>query len=263
MSSTSDAWNPDQYQRFAAERAQPFHDLLAMVSPVDGGDAVDLGCGTGELTAAVAAHTGARTLGVDRSAAMLEEATAHASDLVSFIQGDLREPPPGGPFDVVFSNAALQWVPDHADVLTVWASWLKPGGQLAVQVPANADHPSHLVSAALAEEEPYASAFDGGVPPDPVRSVLPPEVYAGLLHQLGFEQQHVRLHVYAHVLDSSADVVEWVKGTSLTRFATRLPAELFERFLADYRERLLAEIGDTAPYFYAFKRILFWGRLPG
>ena len=260
---TGDAWNPDQYHRFATQRAQPFHDLLSLVRPVAGGTVVDFGCGTGELTAELhRSLRAAATLGVDGSAAMLEKAVDHAGDGLSFLQCDLRDAPPGGPFDVIFSNAALQWVPDHADVLTQWCSWLRPGGQLAVQVPANVDHPSHLVSAELAEEEPYRSAFDGGVPADPVRSVLPPEVYAGLLHELGFTDQHVRLQVYALVLDHSSDVVEWVKGTSLTRFATRLPPALFEDFLADYRARLLDHIGERSPYFYGFKRILFWAQLP-
>lgn len=261
---TADAWNPEQYHRFAAQRAQPFHDLLSLVQPVPGGNAVDLGCGSGELTAELHRASGAAsTLGVDSSAAMLTKTSDHAGDGVSFQQGDLREPPPGGPFDIVLSNAALQWVPDHADVLTRWQSWLRPGGQLAVQVPANVDHPSHLVSSALAAEEPYRDAFEGGLPADPVLSVLPPEVYAGLLHELGFAEQHVRLQVYPHVLDHSADVVEWVKGTSLTRFAKRLSPELFEEFVDDYRTRLLDQIGDRSPYFFGFKRILIWARLPG
>lgn len=258
---TKDAWVPDQYHRFAAQRSQPFHDLLAMVEPAPSGSAVDLGCGSGELTALLADHTQTTTLGVDSSAAMLEQAARHTRAGLSFLQSDLREPPPGGPFDVIFSNAALQWVPDHADVLTLWRSWLKPGGQLAVQVPANVDHPSHRVSAALAQEEPWASEMADGPPPDPVLSVLPPEVYAGLLHQLGFVEQQVRLQVYPHVLDSSADVVEWVKGTSLTRFARALPPDRYEAFVAEYRDRLLGEIGDRSPYFYGFKRILMWGRL--
>ena len=70
----------------------------------------------------------------------------------------------------------------------------------------------------------------------------------------------MRLQVYGHTLARSADVVEWVKGTSLTRFTNVLPAELHEEFLATYTQRLLERIGDTAPFFYPFKRILFWGR---
>ena len=91
--------------------------------------------------------------------------------------------------------------------------------------------------------------------------MLEPEQYATLLHDLGFVEQHVRLQVYAHVLPSSRHVVEWVRGTSLTRFEKRLSPELYAEFLRRYEERLIAEIGDARPYFFPFRRILMWGRL--
>ena len=90
--------------------------------------------------------------------------------------------------------------------------------------------------------------------------VLAPEQYAELLYRLGFVEQHVRLQVYGHVLASTTEVVEWVKGTSLTRFQRLLSPTMFDAFVDRYRDRLLAELGSHAPYFYAFKRILFWAR---
>ncbi len=125
-------------------------------------------------------------------------------------------------------------------------------------MPANADHPSHLVA-----REVSAELLGSEAPPDPVaENVLPPEEYAELLDELGFERQHVRLQVYAHRLGSSADVVEWVKGTSLTRFKSAFDAAGYEEFLTEYRRRLLRRIGERSPYLYPFKRILMWGRLP-
>jgi hypothetical protein len=82
-------------------------------------------------------------------------------------------------------------------------------------------------------------------------------------HQLGMAEPHVRLQVYPHVLPSSDDVVEWTKGTSLTRFFKRLPAKLHDPFVDAYRDELRARIGHQQPYFYAFKRILLWGRRTG
>jgi trans-aconitate 2-methyltransferase len=115
------------------------------------------------------------------------------------------------------------------------------------------------VAGQVAATEPFRSALGGTPPPDPVAvNVLAPEQYAILLDHLGAARQHVRLQVYPHVLASSAEVVEWVKGTSLTRFFRVLPPELHEPFVAEYRRRLLAAIGDHEPYFYPFKRILFW-----
>ncbi len=96
---------------------------------------------------------------------------------------------------------------------------------------------------------------------DPVAAnVLVPEAYAELLDRLGADEQHVRLQVYAHHLSSSDDVVEWVKGTTLTRIRRVTDAEGYERFLSRYRQRLLEQIGERAPYTYLFKRILFWAR---
>lgn len=265
---TADTWNPDQYHRFRAQRAQPFHDLLALVEPGPVHRLVDLGCGSGELTALAAERLGAAdALGLDTSPAMLAEAAAHSRPGLRFAHGDLAAFGGGGedvgggaPIDVVLSNAALQWVPDHPGVLAGWASALAPGGQLAVQVPANADHPSHTVVDEVAREEPFLAAMGTTLPPDPLRDVLAPERYAELLHDLGFRKQHVRLQVYGHLLDSTDDVVEWMKGTALTRISRVLPPPLFEPFVDRYRARLLDVLGRHQPYFYGFKRILLWGR---
>jgi len=257
-----DSWDPEQYERFAAERAQPFWDLVALIEPAALRRAVDLGCGTGELTAQMAERldTGELT-GIDSSAAMLERAAHHARQGLAFVDGDVATWTSDADVDLVFANAIMQWVPDHAAVMSRWWAALAPRGQLAVQVPANADHPSHTVAGEVAGSEPFLSAFDGSPPPDPVAAnVLAPERYAVLLDELGASRQHVRLQVYGHTLASSADVVEWVRGTSLTRFHDRLPDELRERFVDEYRRRLLGLIGDRAPYYYPFKRILIWAR---
>jgi trans-aconitate 2-methyltransferase len=251
-------WDPGQYDRFAAEREQPFWDLAALLEPVEAPAVVDLGCGDGRLAAELHARLGARrTVGIDSSPAMLEAASAHAHPGVTVAAGDLATWQGEG-VDIVFSNAALHWVPDHAAVLARWTAALAPGGQLAVQMPTNADHASHRVSRALAEEWLGADA-----PADPVAAnVLAPEAYAVILDDLGFARQQVRLQVYGHHLDRTADVVEWVKGSSLTRFAAILGQDDYDRFVAEYRARLLRELGDRSPFFYTFKRIVMWARRP-
>lgn len=251
-------WDPDQYRRFATERAAPFFDLLGLIKPVESPRIVDLGCGTGELTVQAHQRLDARqTLGVDNSSPMLKRAHELRVDGVTFRFGDISTFTDDGRFDVVLSNAALQWLPDHATQLARWSQLLSESGQLVVQLPANADHPSHVVAAQLATESPFVEAFGGEPPPDPTTRVLRPEQYAEILDSLGFRHQHVRLQVYPHRLESSGDVVEWMKGTGLLRIKARLSPELYDRFVERYRERLLARIGQQQPYFYAFKRILF------
>jgi trans-aconitate 2-methyltransferase len=241
-------WNPDQYLRFAAERKQPFLDLVALVEHRPAIRVLDLGCGTGEWTREL--HdtlAAASTLGIDSSATMLEKARAFATDTLHFEKQRVEDFRPAERFDLVFSNAALHWIPDHEALFTRLISLIAAGGQLAVQMPANEEHPSHVTAALVAGEL--------GVAPR-VSDVLPVERYAELLHRLGARKQHVRLQIYGHLLPSSSDVVEWVKGSLLTDYQHRMPAALYERFLELYRERLLSAIGNVQPYFYTYKRAL-------
>jgi trans-aconitate 2-methyltransferase len=254
--SPSADWNPEQYARFRNERARPFFDLMALVQPRPGMRVVDLGCGTGELTRELHVHLNAReTLGVDTSPAMLAKTAAFAGDGLRFVAGDIAAFAGDGAYDLVFSNAALHWLPDHPALLQRLTAALTADGQLAVQVPANDDHPSHATAVAVAGEAPFRDALDGHVRRSPV---LPPEEYAALLHRLGYRQQDVRSQVYGHELASREAVVEWVRGSVLTDYQRRMPAELWPRFLERYREALLPQLEDLRPYFYPFKRVLFW-----
>ncbi len=259
-------WNPEQYHRFATERAQPFYDLLALVEPGAIGRAVDLGCGPGELTALAAQRLAvAEMVGIDNSQAMLDKAEEHVCDSVWFEQGDIGTWTSSADVDLVLASASMQWVPDHADLIARWTAALRAGGQIALQVPANAAMPSHEVARRLAERQPYRSMFGPDGPPiDPVQAyVLQPEAYARILYDLGYERQHVRLQVYPHVLPSTRHVVDWVRGTMLTRFEKRLDEAAFAAFVADYETELLRVLGSHEPHFFPFRRILMWARLPG
>ncbi|MCC6386471.1 MAG: methyltransferase domain-containing protein [Dehalococcoidia bacterium] len=251
-------WNPNQYNRFQDERSKPFHDLLALVQPIPGGRAIDLGCGTGELTKVMHERVQARaTIGLDNSETMLDKSAAFAGRGLTFKLGTILRFAPRTPFDLIFSNAALQWVDDHELLFERLAAGLAAGGQLAVQMPLNHDHASHVVADAVAGEEPFATALKGYVRRVPVET---PEWYAEKLDALGFAEMNVRMQVYPQHLGGPEDVVEWVKGAYLTDYQSRMPAELFPAYLARYSERLLAVLADRRPYFYPYKRLLLWGR---
>ncbi|MEO8602826.1 MAG: methyltransferase domain-containing protein [bacterium] len=251
-------WNPAQYNRFRSERQQPFFDLLALVRPRAAMRVVDLGCGTGELTRVLHQRLDAAdTLGLDQSETMLADSAAAVVPGLRFALGDVTAFDAADAYDLVFSNAALQWLPDHAALFTRLTAGLAAGGQLAVQMPVNYDHPSHTVAAAVAAEPPFSAALHGFRIERPVEAA---EWYAALLYRLGYAEQHARVQIYGHVLEARDDVIEWVKGTLLTAYEQRLPAELWPRFLDRYRAALLPQLDDARPYFYPFKRLLIWGR---
>jgi trans-aconitate 2-methyltransferase len=254
---SQDAWDPQQYERFQAERQQPFFDLVALVRRRPGMRVVDLGCGTGTLTRELHLALAAReTVGIDNSPAMLARAAPLAMTGLRFEPGDIGEFAAPGAYDLVFSNAALHWVPDQATLLRRLTEALTPGGQLAVQVPASHDDAAHRVALEVAAEAPFDEHLAGST--SPPAAVLTPRDYALVLDRLGYAEQHVRLQVYAHRLASRDEVVEWAQGTVLTPYHRRLGEELYARFLDVYRARLLPRLDDRRPYLFPFQRILFW-----
>lgn len=244
-------WDPTQYERFKDERAQPFHDLVSLIERRPHMRIVDLGCGTGELTRALHEHLAAEeTIGIDSSETMLLKSQSFGSKVLRFERGEIEGFVSDRPYDLVFSNAAFHWISDHEHLFARLVALLAPHGQLAVQMPANHDHPSHRIAAELAE------SF--GIEPRAL-NVLPPERYASLLNRLSFVRQHVRLQVYGHVLPSTHDVIEWTKGSTLTPYREELPPDRYEEFVAQYSARVVEALGDARPYFYTFKRVLIWG----
>lgn len=242
-------WSPEQYERFRDERAQPFHDLVALIEHRPHMRVVDLGCGTGELTRQLHDHLNAEeTVGIDSSETMLLKSSAFGGAMLRFEQSDIEGFVTDRPYDLVFSNAALHWVPNHESLFRRLTGFLARDGQLAIQVPANHDHVSQTIAGDVAEELGFARR---------VSPVLPVEQYAALLHALGFRRQHARLQVYPHVLESAEAVVEWMKGSTLTEYQRRL-GNRYDEFLARYRDRLTAALGDHRPCFFPFKRILLW-----
>jgi trans-aconitate 2-methyltransferase len=254
-----DTWNPQQYDKFQAEREQPFVDLLALVQPAPSMRIVDLGCGTGNLTRRLhEALRAAETTGLDRSERMLTAARRDpAPEGLRFEQGSIESFAGESAYDLVFSNAALHWVEDHPALIRRLYAALKPGGQLTFQVPTMHHAITHALADELAGVEPFRQALGGWTRPQPV---LEPDDYSHLLFRTGFAEPKVRMIVYPHVLESRERVVDWVKGSLLTEYEKRLTTEQFERFTSEYRDRLLLRLPDERPFLFAFKRLFCWGR---
>lgn len=257
-----DSWNPEQYDKFKNQRSLPFFDLMHLLKPVPEAQVVDLGCGTGELTAQLHAFVEASsTLGLDSSDEMLRASSLFVKPGVKFEKGHIESWAPTAEYDVVFSNAALQWVGDHRSLFARLRGALRPGGQLAVQMPMNHDYPTHVIASAMSQEPKWKAKLKGQAY-DKFSALLSIEDYASLLFRLGFEDQSVLLKVYPQVIESREGVVEWVRGSMLTYFQSRLTPDDFADFVSEFQERLFAVLPDERPFFYPFKRVLMWARLP-
>lgn len=250
-------WDPDRYHQFRRERAAPFDDLLSLIQRRPGLEVVDLGCGPGELTRRLADELPeSEVVGIDNSVEMLERASHFTRPGVRFEQGDLGAI--SGRWDLVFSHAAIQWLDDHEALVPRLMSFVRPGGQLAVQVPSNQRHPALVYIREVAREQPYAAALDGYNRDFPVLTV---DRYADLLYESGGTDLTVFEKVYPHVLENADALAEWSLGTALVPYLERLPPELHEPFLNRYREKLRAH-WPGSPVFYGFRRILFVATVP-
>ena len=245
-------WDPDLFLRFKNERFAPFEDLIQLIPSRTGIDVVDLGCGTGELTARLQDHLPeSNVIGFDSSAEMLEHAQNFKRNGLRFEQKRIEDV--DGKYDLIFSHAAIHWVPNHHSLLKKFFSMLKPGGQLAVQLPSNHSHPVFLEIHAVASEEPFVSALRGWTQPV---NVLDIAEYADILYKEGGREIKVFEKIYPHILDDVDALVKWTTATSLLPYLEKLNERLKNEFLERYRS-LLAERYQTTPIFFGFRRILF------
>ena len=229
-------WDPTQYARFGGERLRPARDLVNAIPLERPVRIADLGCGDGRATQLLAAKwPGARIVGVDSSVEMLDAAAKLGLD-AAWQRAGIDTWVPDAPFDLVFSNAAIHWLPDHAAVLSRLVDAVAPGGALAVQMPRNFAAPSHAVLFDLAEAAPWRDRLAPLVRRKPVEE---PQWYYDLLAPR-VRSIDIWETEYVHALSGDWPVVEWLKGTWLRPFLTTLGPEAAPLFEAEYARRMAA-----------------------
>ena len=249
-------WNPQQYLKFADERTQPSIDLAQRIRIDHPASIIDLGCGPGNSTAVLRERwPDAEIVGLDSSEEMIEQA-ARDYPAGKWVVGDAACVPPDRGYDIVFSNAALQWIPDHERLIPRLFRLVNRGGSLAVQVPANHGSPLHQALVTVSRS-PQLRAFTTG--------------REGLLHYHEAEYYYDILSPmadvvdlwetsYYHILSSHQDLVEWYKATGMRPFLASLPDEEARE---QFQKEVLAAAKDAYPIqkngkiLYPFKRTFF------
>ena len=251
-------WDPDRYLTYADERGRPFVELLARIDADDPRTVVDLGCGPGTLTALLAARwPDAEVRGVDSSPEMIATARQAHPD-IGLEVGDLRAWRPAAPVDVLVSNATLQWLPDHVELLPGLVGAVRPGGWLAFQVPGNLDQPSHTIRTGLAATPPYDAHTRGVAVP----SSHDPITYWHALTRLGCAIDAWET-TYLHVLHGEDPVFTWVSGTGARPTLQALPDDLRPDFEREFKARLRAAYPETDGHVVLpFRRVFVVARTP-
>ncbi|WP_445179438.1 trans-aconitate 2-methyltransferase [Pseudomonas sp. McL0111] len=235
------SWSAKQYVAFEDERTRPARDLLAAIPTTDARSVVDIGCGPGNSTELlVQRFQGAKVSGLDSSPDMIEAARKRLPQL-QFEVAQIDRWADEGPFDVIFANAVLQWLPDHASLLPALASKLAPGGSLAIQMPDNLNEPSHRLMREVAADGPWASKLAGAA--GQRTEMATASTYFSMLRAHCTRVDVWRTTYHHQLAGGASGVVEWFKGSGLIPFLNPLT----ETERAQYLEQYLAAVEKAYP----------------
>jgi trans-aconitate 2-methyltransferase len=247
-------WNPKTYNQFKAERYAPFFDLIAPLESKPNMQIVDLGCGTGELTSLLLdKFPNAEILGIDSSETMLEEAKNFASATIRFEKRSIEEQLVRNErYDLVFSNAAIQWLDDHKTLLPKIIKLVKPGGQLAIQMPCQDKNILNQLLLQLVQETPYKEALNNFTRRTPV---LETDDYAQILFENGGTNINISQKIYPQIAAHQDELYEFISGSAMVPYFEKLNGKIKEEFITEFKNRIKKQFPKT-PALYPFKRIL-------
>lgn len=229
-------WDPEVYAQFADFRDRPFHEMVARIGAASPNIVTDLGCGLGNQTVTLTERwPQAAIMGIDSSEEMIARANAiEGYPHVHFKVGDATTFD-ASVTDVLISNAMLQWIPEHRELLSTWADQMHSGSWLAFQVPGNFEAPSHVLMRELASSPTWKKKLDGVLRGG--ETVSDPSDYLALLAGAGMVADAWET-TYSQVLQGEDPVLGWVRGTALRPVFNALSPEDAEAFVAEYAQLL-------------------------
>ncbi|UFH31117.1 methyltransferase domain-containing protein [Chryseobacterium sp. C-71] len=251
-------WNPEIYNQFKNIRYQPFFDLMNLISSENLKKAIDIGCGTGEQTHILSEKfSHAEFLGIDSSAEMLAEANQFQNGKLNFKQTTVEDLINSKKkWDLIFSNAALQWSDDHQTLFPKLISLLSENGQFAIQMPIQAENVLNKILFQLASEEPFRTQLDGWNRLSPVLSI---DDYAQIMFAHSLKDLSISVKVYPIIADNAEKLYQFISGSALIPYVERLDEVSRENFISEYKKRIKNHF-KSFPAMYAFKRLLLYGK---
>ncbi len=253
-------WDPEKYNQFKSIRYQPFFDLMALISERDLRNCLDIGCGTGEQTSILAKKFDkASFIGIDPSPEMLSKSKELESNNLTFKMARVEEFIASDTlrnWDLIFSNAALQWSEDHRELFPALIAHLSANGQFAVQMPLQNENRLNKLLLKLVQEKPFVDFLHSWRRESPLLSM---DEYTQIMIENGLDNIEVTQKVYPIIAGSVEKLFDFISGSALIPYLERMSEGEQERFTTEYKNRIQKEFKQF-PAIYAFKRLLLYGR---
>ncbi|MEG0189498.1 methyltransferase domain-containing protein [Algoriella sp.] len=251
-------WNPEIYNTFKSIRYQPFYDLISLISDENLNNCVDVGCGTGEQTAILSEKfKQASFLGIDSSTEMLEKSKDLEHENLRFEQTTIEEfADSDSKYDLIFSNAALQWSDNHVELFPKLISKLNDNGQFAIQMPCQKENILNIILSELVQEQPYSDFLSGYHQESPLLSI---DEYVKIMFDEGLKDLNISLRVYPIYANNETELYNFISGSALIPYMERLTVHEQELFVKEFLRRI-KNYFEPFPAIYSFKRLLIYGR---
>ena len=250
-------WDPEIYNQFKNIRYQPFFDLMNLISDKDINTCVDIGCGTGEQTSLLSKRfENSSFLGIDSSEEMLSGSKKFVTEKLNFklltieefVESESR-------WDLIFSNAALQWSNDHHELFTKLISKLNNNGQFAVQMPFQKENTLNKILLDIVSERKFFDLLQGFRLDSPVLEI---DDYAKTMFEAGLKDLNIFVKVYPIIAKSELELYNFISGSALIPYMEKLDPTGQVLLKSEFIKRIKKQFG-TFPAFYSFKRILLYG----